>query len=524
MDSNNRNELNNNRNNATIRKLKKVNRTIPQDKVQPTKPDTVHIQQNNPQQQHPQNAAVQPVQSHLKKAYIGKHEAEPSAKTQYVPKHAAENQNQIPKHDLHDAEYEEFDSKYDQNSLLTQAVKPVNPKKPRSYKDLLVKISSVTLSFVLIALLVFNMPIIAYTNNKNGANTVENVSILTFLKKWQPLVNIEGNLSSVSVADVNHDVVHDKFDDGLNLPQIVEGQYTVLFLGFDESGLNDDVNWIFQFDIAKGSLNVLQIPRDTCMPDYAGSTGKFNSIYSGGDSTVSPIQRVVNAVQDNFGIPIDSYVTTNCYNIVDIVNLIGGIPITLDEQMMYEADKIIPAGKSVLTGQQAEWFLRYRRTFKGEGDIGRVKNQRKFLAAAMSKMLNIVEEDGEAKFYGYLKQIYDKQYALTDMSLEDISMLADLASTLKMDNVQVHLLPGEGAWYYPENSDAQSVWSIHKQAAIDLINQYFRPYQIPLTDSTSAMTELVTDYLNTSNDSASDNLDDIYNGNQKAKMIDDYEG
>lgn len=70
MDSNNRNELNNNRNNATIRKLKKVNRTIPQDKVQPTKPDTVHIQQNNPQQQCHQNAAVQPVQSHLKKLML----------------------------------------------------------------------------------------------------------------------------------------------------------------------------------------------------------------------------------------------------------------------------------------------------------------------------------------------------------------------------------------------------------------------------------------------------------------------
>ena len=66
------------------------------------------------------------------------------------------------------------------------------------------------------------------------------------------------------------------------------------------------------------------------------------------------------------------------------------VSITLDDELMYEGDKIIPAGYNVLTGEQAEWFVRYRRTFSDEGDIGRVKHQRKFLAAAMSKMLNIV--------------------------------------------------------------------------------------------------------------------------------------
>ena len=38
----------------------------------------------------------------------------------------------------------------------------------------------------------------------------------------------------------------------------------------------------------------------------------------------------------------------------------------------------------------------------------------------------------------------------------------------------------------------------------------------------SALTELVTDYLNVSNDNASDNLEDIQNGDEKTQMLDDY--
>lgn len=376
-------------------------------------------------------------------------------------------------------------------------------------KNILVKAGAILLSLAIIVLLILNMPIIAY--NKNGQPT-ENISIITFFKRWQPL-NLEGDLE-VPVQDFNvsSDIVHDDFTDGLDLPQIIEGQYSVLFLGFDEDGFRSDVNWIFQFDIAAAKINVLQIPRDTFMPVYTSNiTGKFNSIYGQGSGDKTPIQNVVNAVQENFGIPIDAYVTTHCYDIVDIVNLIGGIPVELDEQIMYEADKIIPAGKSTLTGQQAEWFVRYRHGFS-EGDIGRVKNQRIFLAAAMEKLLNIYEEEGSLAFYGYLKEIYDNEYIHTDLSVEEIGMIADFASTVSMENVQVNMVPGEGADFYAPDGNNYSVWSVHKQAAIDMLNEYYRPYQNDLTLEESALEELVTNYLTTHNDDTSDNLQELHDG------------
>lgn len=382
-----------------------------------------------------------------------------------------------------------------------------------SKKDLIIKIAAILLSLIIIILLVFNMPIIAYTQTGKPR---ERVSIITFFKRWQPLKDIEGELRphDKESLNLNTDIVTPDFSDGLDLPQIIEGQYTVLFLGFDEKTTNTDVNWVFQFDIAKAKLNVLQIPRDSFMPSYTGNvTGKFNSIYGGGDASLTPIQRTVDAVQDNFGIPIDAYVTTHCYDIVDIVDLVGGIPIELDEKIVYEADKIIPAGKSTLSGQQAEWFVRFRHGF-AEGDIGRVKNQRKFLAAAMTKMMNIIEDEGRIKFYGYLKEIYDKKLIATNLSIESITMLADLASTISMDNVTVTMVPGEGEYYYAPDGKKYSVWSIHKQATLDILNKTFRPYQNPITPEYSAIYELVGEgeYSYSSYDNTGDNLQDIQNG------------
>ena len=56
--------------------------------------------------------------------------------------------------------------------------------------------------------------------------------------------------------------------DGLDLYQYIEGQYTVLFLGFDEDQELTDVIWICQFDIAGGKLHILQVPRDCAVPNY----------------------------------------------------------------------------------------------------------------------------------------------------------------------------------------------------------------------------------------------------------------
>ena len=378
--------------------------------------------------------------------------------------------------------------------------------------DRLVMIGSILLSVVLIVVMILNAPIIDYRTLTNGTMTNQQISIMKYFKVWQPLVQKEGTLQKPAVTDASalnlkEDVeAQDPKDDGLDLQQIVEGQYTVLFMGRDESGKLADVNWIFQFDLFEGTMNVLQIPRDCYMPDYANpSTNKFNSIYgSGQEEGVTSIQRAVNAIQESFGLTIDCYVKLVCTDIANIVDSIGGIPITLPEEIMYEADKVLKAGEQTLNGQQAEWFVRFRREYD-EGDIGRVKAQRIFLAAAMEKLLDM----SQTELMSAMQKIYKNEWIATDLSLEQISMLADFASErLTMESVNVYMIPGEGLMY-----EEQSVYSIHKTEAIDLINAHFRPYQNEMYYDESTIVELVeeSEYEDTYSDTE-ENLSDIHNG------------
>ncbi|MDE6519720.1 MAG: LCP family protein [Ruminococcus sp.] len=373
-----------------------------------------------------------------------------------------------------------------------------------SVKDFFIQAGAILASLAIIGTLILNMPICVDTE-KGG-----NISLITLFKNQKPAAK-EGELDKNNVSlNIDANAVPDDFNDGLDLPQLIEGQYSILFLGFEPDEYNTDVMWVIQFDIGHGELNILQIPRDTCLPDYTTSiTRKFNSIYTmGNPDTEPPIQRVVDAVQENFGIPIDAYVTTTCPDIVEIVDIIGGVPIHIDNEIVFEPDKIIPEGDVVLSGKQSEWFIRFRREWV-QGDIGRVQNQRRFMAAAMKKLSNIIEDEGRLKLYSYIKEIYDKDLLYTDLSIGDMSKVADFASTISMEDAHVNIVPGEDAVFWAADGNPYSVYSVHKQETIDLLNKYYRPYQKKMTEEDTSIVELITEHQYEIYDDMGASLDDI---------------
>lgn len=371
-------------------------------------------------------------------------------------------------------------------------------KRKSSVQEKIIIAVSIIVGIIIIAVMVLNIPIIAVSKtDKSGGTYTEYISIINWVKSRRPMVGVEGELSKDTnnyELNSNAGEIDDKRD--FTNDQIIEGQFTVLCLGFDETRSNSDVIMLFHFDIINDKINILQIPRDSFVPDFTNSeTGKINSVYTLGDENLIPIQRVVDAVRDTFGIPIDRYITTGCDDIVDMVDIIGGIPINLPEQVIYSYDKVLYPGEQVLNGEQAELFVRARKGYN-EGDIGRVKAQRIFLAAAMEKALDL----GPIQLTKFLTEVYNKGYIGTDLTLQEMSILSDFGSSIDLDDVTVHMVPGEATRY-----GDYSVWSIHKNATIDVINEYFRPYQPELSYDSLSITELIeSDYYNT----------DIYDENQ----------
>ena len=371
-------------------------------------------------------------------------------------------------------------------------------KRKSSVQEKIIIAVSIIVGIIIIAVMVLNIPIIAVSKtDKSGGTYTEYISIINWVKSRRPMVGVEGELSKDTNSyelNSNAGEIDDKRD--FTNDQIIEGQFTVLCLGFDETRSNSDVIMLFHFDIINDKINILQIPRDSFVPDFTNSeTGKINSVYTLGDENLIPLQRVVDAVRDTFGIPIDRYITTGCDDIVDMVDIIGGIPINLPEQVIYSYDKVLYPGEQVLNGEQAELFVRARKGYN-EGDIGRVKAQRIFLAAAMEKALDL----GPIQLTKFLTEVYNKGYIGTDLTLQEMSILSDFGSSIDLDDVTVHMVPGEATYY-----GDYSVWSIHKNATIDVINEYFRPYQPELSYDSLSITELIeSDYYNT----------DIYDENQ----------
>ncbi len=380
-----------------------------------------------------------------------------------------------------------------------------------------VKIISVLLTLSLIVLMILHAPIIEYTS-ADHFNQISQISVMKYFKTRKPMQYIEGNIKSMNQAqaEIREDV--DKaFNDGLDLKQTIEGQFTILFLGFDStengSGNLHDVNYLVQFNLLGAGMNILQIPRDTYMPHYTNSsTHKFNSIYAYGNQKKSNIQRVVDCVQECFGIPVDAYVTTTCDNVAEIIDIIGGVPIEMPYPVVFEADKVIPNGEQVLSGEEAEWFLRFRYGYQ-DADIGRVQAQRLFMVAAMKKAISM----NSVQMFSAVNKVYKQELIATDLSMEDISRVADLASHIDMANVNVFMLPGEAVM-----AGDQSVWTIHKAAALDVLNEYFRTQQVPLSEKKSMITEYLEEdeYQSTEYDDLSANLQEIDNnggGNPELK-------
>lgn len=389
-----------------------------------------------------------------------------------------------------------------------------------NWKERLGLFLAIVAALALCFVMVINMKIIPVTNDDGSGHTyTTHISLMERFKSWKPFEEMNGELEQKEYdipvkkdADDNLEVGEDKFDDGLDLDQIQEGQFSILFLGLDELRSNTDVMMLAMCDIAANKINILQIPRDTFVPDQTSfEAGKINSVYTMGKKDSSQIQRTVDCIEDVFQIPIDRYIITSCTDIVRIVDLIGGIPIDMPYTIEYEPGKTIYAGKQVLSGQQSEWMVRYRHGYN-EGDIGRMKAQRIFLAAAMAKACDI----GTIKLVNYADTMVDEKLIGSNMSLDEISKISDFATTIGMDNIHMFMLPGEGYNYYPPDwqyYDHYSVWSIHKEPAIDLLNMYFRPYYEPIFNL--PIKELVTEgnYKNTLYDNESTSFEDLENGN-----------
>ncbi len=182
-----------------------------------------------------------------------------------------------------------------------------------------------------------------------------------------------------------------------------ESRFTLVVGGLDrrpeETGLahRTDSLMILSIDPNSNSIGILSIPRDllVSVPGYA-KRQKINTVLPNGEGQRYGFGPTLlqQTVQYNFGIPVHNYVLMDFQALIDIVDIIDGIEITIDytlddpkyPDMNYGYDPLfIPAGTHKLNGYDA---LRFARTRHGNNDMRRAERQQLVLYAIRDRILS----------------------------------------------------------------------------------------------------------------------------------------
>ena len=92
------------------------------------------------------------------------------------------------------------------------------------------------------------------------------------------------------------------------------------------NGVNSDVVMILHLNPANSSVSILSIPRDLFVPN-ARSTGANKidaALYQGPD-------QLINAIEQDFGIPIQAFVELNFDSFINVVDALGGVKMYFPE-------------------------------------------------------------------------------------------------------------------------------------------------------------------------------------------------
>ncbi len=166
------------------------------------------------------------------------------------------------------------------------------------------------------------------------------------------------------------------------------------------TGVNSDVVMILHLDPTHHTVSILSIPRDLFVPDArsGNSANKVDAALAEGPN------QLVDAIQQDFGIPIHHYVELNFDSFMNVVNALGGIKMYFPMPVYdaYSGLNIQTTGCISLNGTQALQVVRARHLqYKGPGvttddvsqwpfetqsDLARIRRDHEFLRVLATKV------------------------------------------------------------------------------------------------------------------------------------------
>lgn len=248
--------------------------------------------------------------------------------------------------------------------------------------------------------------------------------------------------------------------------QIDNDVYNVLLVGTDSRDPNADMGrsdsmMLVSFNKNEGKSSVISFLRDTLVDIDGYGKSRLGHTYAYGG-----VGLTINTLNQQFGLDIQNYVTINFENLVNIIDELGGIEVTLtEEEAEYYRQNGMPdiqAGPVTLTGSQA---LAHARNRTLDSDFGRTRRQRSVMYGIYRKVL---EQRDPSTLMPLIT--YCMTQVKTNMSVTDIYNMA--TDVLSVDNLKTQqaAVPQEGT-YNSITYEGMAVLEIDMEANKQYINE-----------------------------------------------------
>ncbi|MBF0777822.1 LCP family protein [Streptococcus cuniculi] len=143
-----------------------------------------------------------------------------------------------------------------------------------------------------------------------------------------------------------------------------------------------DVNIIMTVNLKTKKVLLTTTPRDAYVPIADGGNGQNDKLTHAG---IYGVEASIHTLENLYDIQTNYYVRLNFTSFLKLIDVVGGVDVTNDQEFTGYDGTYFPVGQVHLTSNQALEFVRERYSLQG-GDNDRGKNQEKVIAGLINKL------------------------------------------------------------------------------------------------------------------------------------------